>query len=85
MKTGRCNYEVEYPKTLINLEWLIRRQIKNQKLVCKLLFDCGSVSKCPFAVNLISSHVAPCGVDVALLAVNCLFNIPKNPRKRSPQ
>lgn len=51
----------------------------------QIFFDCGSVSKCPFMVNLISSHVAPCSVDVALLAVNCLFNIPKNPRKRSPQ
>lgn len=33
--------------------------------------------------NPISSHVAPCSVDAALLAVNCLFNIPQKPRKRS--
>lgn len=33
--------------------------------------------------NPISSHVAPCGVDAALLTVNCLFNIPQKPRKRS--
>lgn len=38
----------------------------------------------PARLNPIPSHVASRGVHSALLAVNCLFNIPQNPRKRSP-
>lgn len=35
-------------------------------------------------LNPIPSHVASRGVHGALLTVNCLFNIPQNPRKRLP-